>query len=238
MELLVAVTLAVIVIALAILLYWRASQSTVLRRLGRIVGAHVESMGAPAREEERGLNSLRPGDAISFWDGADCTVETILNCEERVGERVTSWRWVFLSGGRLLEVAPDGNTMFEGPEVLHQGSAGFQRLTAEAEDGGILKTFEARVREGAVAASPVSFRHGRFTYSVRSTGAFRATAVGKTLEQEVWRDIGPKAEDNVYFEMETGAGKQALGVWTTHILLLSGETLKETDITDIFAKQQ
>jgi hypothetical protein len=69
---------------------------------------------------------------------------------------------------------------------------------------------------------------------VESTGTFLATYVGPAPTQEVWRDITPNPADNVYFELRGAADEQALGIWTTHILLLQGRPLAESDIRSLY----
>ena len=34
---------------------------------------------------EATVETLAPGDAVSFWDGEDALVETVIDCEEQVG---------------------------------------------------------------------------------------------------------------------------------------------------------
>jgi hypothetical protein len=188
-----------------------------------------------ARPRAPTVETLRPGDAVSFWDGEDTLVDCVLACEEQVGTRRTRWRWTLLRSGRLLETAPDGNVLYTTSEVLYQGTPLFEQLTAEPAAGGVLKTFEARVRAGTVGANPVFFDYQGRRFQVRSTGTFRATPVGAARPSgEVWRDIADDPTQNVYFELEAADGVQGLGIWTTHILLLVGEPLKAADIRGLF----
>jgi hypothetical protein len=191
---------------------------------------------APAVREPT-VETLRPGDAVSFWDGEDAIVETILECEEQVGARRTRWRWNLLRGGRMLETAPDDNVLYTTSEVFHQGSAPFEQLTGEPSIGGVLKTFEARVRAGTVGTNPVHFEYQGKQFQVRSTGTFGATPLGPPPTAEVWRDLADDPSQNVYFELDGPEGSQGLGIWTTHILLLTGEPLKGTDIRSIYPGQ-
>lgn len=179
--------------------------------------------------------NLGPGDALAFWDGQNCVVDAVLDCTEQVGSRVTRWQWVVLNDNRMLEVAPDGNTVFAMPDILYQGSASFEQLTT---DNGVLKTFEQRVREGVAGSQPVHFRHGQSNYQIKSTGTFTSIFKAETPTQEVLRDIGPNAGDNVYFEMEGSSGSQALGIWTSHIAWYTGQPLKESDIVSIYPKRK
>jgi hypothetical protein len=89
------------------------------------------------------------------------------------------------------------------------------------------------VRAGTIASNPLTLEVGGQTFHMRSTGTFSAGASGKPLG-EVWRDISPSADENVYFEAETQTGEQLLGVWTSHIVLHVGHPLGKTDIDAIY----
>jgi hypothetical protein len=104
----------------------------------------------------------------------------------------------------------------------------------------------------------VFFEYEGSRYRMASTGTFTAKVDGEDIEQEVWRDISQKATDNVYFEMElkgpapksgngssesapeaggvapTAEPQEAIGIWTTHILLAPGSTLKESDLKGLY----
>src|SRR5438067_1470101 len=67
------------------------------------------------------LGALKQGDAISLWDGTDATVRGSYDCREEVNGRTTEWRWVFLSGDRVLELLPHGQVLYAGGGVAHQG---------------------------------------------------------------------------------------------------------------------
>ena len=177
--------------------------------------------------------NLEPGDGVSFWDGHNCLVDTVLDCSEEVGGRTTRWQWVLLNDGRLLEIAPDRRTAYGPAEIVFQGSAPFEQLTGSQ---GTLKAFEQRVREVAAGSQPVHFSYGPGNYQLKSTGAFAANIRGKALVQDVLRDVSLKAGENVYFEMESTTGTLSLGIWTTHIALYFGQVLKESDIVGIFPK--
>ncbi|MCL4534577.1 MAG: hypothetical protein M1370_05385 [Bacteroidetes bacterium] len=215
--------LLVVLIALGALAYYLLK----MRQAGR----PKEDLGPVSKT----VADLEPGDGIAFWDGENCLVDNVLRCSEEVGSRKTGWQWALLSNGRLIEVAPDGNSIYDRPEVLHQGSAAFEELTG---DEGILKTFEQRVREGVSGSQPVYYNHGGTDFRVKSTGTFTANVSGKPLTQEVWRDISSNAGDNVYFEMESDAGQMALGIWTSHIAWHVGQPLKESDIDSIYPMQK
>src|SRR5918911_3095992 len=92
--------------------------------------------------------SLVPGDVVSFADGFDAVVQTVLPCREELNNRVTEWRWNLLDQGRLLETSPEGRVLYTRTALVHQGSAEFETLTCDPDQGGVLKEFEARVRAG------------------------------------------------------------------------------------------
>src|SRR5438552_14284579 len=121
------------------------------RRARRAFGQ--EPTPAPLREPT--LPDLRPGDAVSFWDGQDDVVENVVRCREEMEGRASTWSWVLLSSGQVLEVAPDANALYIDSTVLQQGGESFYSLTAEPEHGGALKVFEARVRDESIAREPV-----------------------------------------------------------------------------------
>jgi hypothetical protein len=235
-DLLVVILILVAVGVVGYMMFGRARSSPLGQRAESYIRSEREQpLGPPPRELT--VETLRPGDAVSFWDGEDAVVDCVLECEEQLGARRTQWRWNLLRGGRMLEAAPDGNVLYPSSEVFYQGSAPFEQLTGEAASGGVLKTFEARVRAGTVGANPIFFEYQGRTFQVRSTGTFRATPLGPPPKSEVWRDIADDPSQNVYFEMDAPDGTQALGIWTTHILLLVGEPLKTTDIRNLYAGQ-
>jgi hypothetical protein len=193
------------------------------------------------------LESLEPGDVVSLWEGGDAVVQAVLECREEVNGRETTWRWNLLDEARMLSVAPEGNVLYTRTLVFHQASEAFETLTCEPEQGGVLKAFEARVREGSAARNPVLFEHDGKPYRVVSTGVFDARPVGVPSHTpgaysraEVWRDINPSNPgDNVYFELEPtdaapGDDTEVLGVWTSHIALLFGKPLTGADIQSIY----
>ncbi|MDO8690780.1 MAG: hypothetical protein Q7R39_12350 [Dehalococcoidia bacterium] len=214
-----AVLVIIVIIAVGAYFLWRSRASA---------GLKGGEEAAP-----KTVANLEPGDGVSFWDGQNCLVDTVLDCSEEVGGRATGWQWVLLNDGRLLEIAPDRRSVCGPAEIVFQGSAPFEQLTGTQ---GTLKAFEQRVREGAAGSQPVHFRHGRANYLLKSTGTFAASIRGKAPAQDVLRDISLKAGDNVYFEMESTAGAVSLGIWTTHIALYFGQLLKESDIVGIFPK--
>ncbi len=200
------------------------------RRARRAFGQ--DRAAAPLREPT--LQDLRPGDAISFWDGQDDVAENVVQCREEIAGRPSTWSWVLLSSGQVLEVAPDANALYTDSTVLQQGGESFYSLTAESEHGGALKLFEARVRDESIAREPVQVTILSKQWTLESTGTFRATYLGPPPNQEVWRDISENPADNVYFELRGENEDMALGIWTTHILLLQGRPVTDSDIRSLY----
>jgi hypothetical protein len=181
------------------------------------------------------LETVRPGDAIAFWDGADCMVRGVYEAHEELNGRRTAWRWVFCTPDRVVEVAPQRTVCYDMWAVTHQGEQYYDYLVGP---GGALKRFEGNVREG-IAHLPVEVPIDDVTYKIRATGTFAATLTGLLLDRtEVWPDVAPRAADNVYARLERmdGAdpGDVGLIVWTTHIMLLRGRVLDRSAITGIF----
>jgi hypothetical protein len=194
------------------------------------------------------LEALLPGDVVSFWDGGDNVVQAVLECSEELNGRQTVWRWNLLDEDRILEVTPEATTLYERSVVLHQDSAEFETLTTSPEQGGVLKAFEARVREGIAARNPTLFEFESRAYRVVSTSVFDAKAIGQTgyPNRPVWRDINPTDPgENVYFELEPTeetpndtTDSEVLGIWTSHILLLFGRPLRAGDIQAIYPRAE
>jgi hypothetical protein len=197
-------------------------------RIGRIVDTRAPG---PAPRQPT-LDTLRPRDAVSFWDSDDEVVESVVECQEEIGGRTSRWRWVILNGGRTIEVAPDENALYEHSTVYYPEP--FYALTADPAEGGALKTFEARVRQQAIAQQPVTVTLDGTTWTVESTGTFLATFLGDPPKSEVWRDISSNPSDNVYFELRGLEDAMALGIWTTHVLVLRGRRLEGSDIQNIY----
>jgi hypothetical protein len=229
--------IVIAVVAVIVVVAWRVFSAPGSGEMGRRAGRLLDRdrPAPPARQVT--VDTLRPGDAVSFWDGDDEVVESVVECREELGGRTTTWRWVILSGGRVLETAPDENMLYTTETVHRQGTLPFDRLTTEPSDGGALKTFEARVRDGTVARDPVTVELEGTSWTVESTGTFAASFLGPPPRREVWRDISSTPADNVYFELHGSAGETALGIWTTHILLLEGRVLEDTDIQDLYPGQ-
>jgi hypothetical protein len=176
---------------------------------------------------------LQRGDVIVFWESGDAVVTATLDCWENLGGRQTTWRWLFLSSGAMLETAGGATTIYERSEVIHQGTLAFQRLTGSPEQEGVLQTFETRVRDGTAATDPAVLRMDDRAYRVQSTGTFLATRTGP-LDLDVWRDISTEQGQNVYFRMQSSEGELVLGVWTAHIALLTGRPLLSSEIKGLY----
>ncbi len=195
------------------------------------------------------VNSLLPGDVVSMWDVGDHVVQSVLDCREELNQRVTSWRWNLLDEGHMLEATPEGNTLYTRTVILHQDSAEFETLTSDPDQGGVLKAFEARVRQGIAARNPTLFEYEGRVFRVVSTGIFDAQPVGQASYPNVtvWRDINSSNPgDNVYFELEpTEDGPpgdqsptEVLGIWTSHIALLFGRPMKNADVQSIYPRAE
>ncbi|MDQ6670437.1 MAG: hypothetical protein M3069_06740 [Chloroflexota bacterium] len=215
-------------------------------RLNRAVHQALDPSKPDPQARQPTVETLLPGDVVSFWDGGDNVVQAVLDCSEELNGRVTNWLWNLLDDGKVLEATPEGTVLYERTVVLHQASAEFETLTSDAEQGGVLKAFEARVRQGTAARNPTLFEYDGRVYRVVSTGIFSARPLGQPgfPNAEVWRDINPSNPgDNVYFELEptvdvpaTESGSEVLGVWTTHIGLLFGRPLRPGDIQAIYPR--
>ncbi len=232
MEALIPLLVLIIVAVGGFMLFTRLRSAPEASRAAKVWRSRRED-AVEVKSREPTVQTVEPGDAIAFGDGDNGLVQSVLEGREQVGPRTTHWRWSFLDDGKLLEAAPDGNVLYDRSEVAYQGGETFQRLVAEAEQGGVLKSFEHRVRSGTVASDPLTFEHTGLTFQLRSTGTFTAQARGKPLG-EVWLDISPQAGDNIYFAAEAPSGEQLLGVWTSHIVLLVGRPLGITDIDAIY----
>lgn len=188
---------------------------------------HDAGNSTPPRETTP--TTLRPGDAIMAWNGDDRLVQTVLECEEQLNGRATDWRWILLDGETLLEVATGRTVYYHQTEVINQGTVEFPRLVGDQD--GLLRVFEARVRDGSIAMNPVTFEHGGAAYQINSTGTFAVVrSDGAAITSEVWRDITPNEGDNVYTKLTGPQGSKALAVWTTHIAFLTGQEVGPADL--------
>ena len=176
---------------------------------------------------------LRRGDVIVFWEAGDAVVTATLDCWENLSGRQTTWRWLHLSSGAILETLGSDTYIYESTEIIQQGTVAFQRLIGSAAEEGVLQTFEARVRNGTVATDPVSFRMGDAAFRVKSTGTFLCAREGP-LTADVWRDISDEQGQNVYFRMQSTEGAEVLGIRTSHIALLTGRRLPPTEIKGLY----
>jgi hypothetical protein len=219
-------------------------------RLNRAFQQAIDPDKVPPQLRQPTLESLAPGDVVSFWEHGDAVVQGVLECREELNRRETRWRWNVLDEGRMLEVAPDGSVLYDRTVVIHQSSAEFETLTSDPEHGGVLKAFESRVRQGTAARQPTLFEFEGKVFRIVSTGIFDARPAGSPTNRptlayppvEVWRDINPtNAGDNVYFSLEPTeevaefeSGSEVLGIWTTHIALLFGRPLRPSDVQTIY----
>ncbi|MCA1647679.1 MAG: hypothetical protein LC797_20190 [Chloroflexi bacterium] len=218
-------------------------------RLNRALQQAIDPNKPAPQPRQATVDSLLPGDVVSLWDAGDHVVEAVLECREQLNARETSWRWNLLDENHMLEATPEGNTLYDRTVILHQDSAEFETLTSDPEQGGVLKAFEARVRQGNAARNPTLFEYDGRVFRVVSTGIFDAQPVGVAAypNATVWRDINPtNPGDNVYFELEPTiepapgevSATEVLGIWTSHIALLFGRPLKPADIQTIYPRAE
>ncbi len=218
-------------------------------RLNRALQQALDPNKPTPQGRQPTVDSLLPGDVVSLWDAGDHVVEAVLDCREELNRRETSWRWNLLDEGHLLEATPEGNTLYERTVILHQDSPEFETLTSDPQQGGVLKAFEARVRQGIAARNPTLFEFDGRVFRVVSTGIFDAQPVGHAgyPKAPVWRDINPSSPgENVYFELEPTVESppgddrpsEVLGIWTSHIALLFGRPLKAADVQTIYPRAE
>jgi hypothetical protein len=204
-----------------------------LDRFGRILRQRQQQPVTPPPATTP--QTLKPGDALILEDGRDFLVQAALDCRETLQDRITTWRWLLLDDGSLLEVLPHVMSLYAPPQILHQGTPAFALLTGQGDQDGLLRVFEARVRGATIAAMPVTFEHDGVSYQVSSTGTFSATWNGMT-DAEVWADISQNAADNVYFKLISPDARQALGIWTSHIAFFTGASLAHADIKGMYGR--
>src|SRR6476646_3738305 len=99
--------IVVLVIVVAYRVFSAPGSGDMVRRARRV--ARAEPTGPTARQPT--ITTLQPGDAISFWDGDDRVVDSVIECREEIGARTSRWRWATLSGEWVLETAPDENAL-------------------------------------------------------------------------------------------------------------------------------
>jgi hypothetical protein len=207
-----------------------------LDRFGRIIHQHTDQpvTPPPATTPE----TLGPGDALILEDGRDFLVQSAIDCQEELEGRTTTWRWLLLDDGSLLEVLRHVTNLYGRAEILYQGTPPYALLTGQGDQDGLLRVFEARVRAGTIAGMPVSYEHAGNSFQVRSTGTFAASFNGMT-DAEVWADVSQNAPDNVYVKMESAGGPAealALAIWTSHIALYQGAPLAHADIKGMYSR--
>lgn len=203
-----------------------------LDRFGRIMRQRHEQPGTPQPTTPQ---TLMPGDAMILQDGRDFLVRVALDCEEQLEDHTARWRWILLDDGSLLEVRRQAMDLYGPPDLLYQGTPSFIQLTGGSTQHGLLKVYEARVREGTAATLPVLYEHADLQYRIHETGTFRATWNGMT-DAEVWSDVSQNAGDNVYFRLKAVDGREGLGIWTSHIALFSGAPLTRVDIKGLYSR--
>ena len=179
--------------------------------------------------QETTAQTLRPGDALMLWNGDDRIVQTALALAEHLNNLETDWRWLLLDGDTVLEVLNGGETVYyDRWEIVRQGSADFVRLVGDQD--GLLRVFEARVRDGSSALNPTVFDYDSDQWRLDSTGTFVVRNADGGALGEVWRDVTPNEGDNVYAKFTGSGGEKALAVWTTHIGFLRGREVGPSDL--------
>ena len=179
------------------------------------------------------LEAAEPGDAVDIWLESTYLVRTVFVCRERMGDRVTEWRWMFLDDGSLIEASSDGFFRYREHQVLRQGSALYEELVAQ---DGVLVRFEERVRQGISARRPVHVTIDGIEYRVASTGTAEMERRGDEPDILPWSSINRDPASNVYFGLVDTADEEhmALGLWTAHICISTGRPLEETQISGVF----
>ena len=179
--------------------------------------------------QETTPQTLRPGDAIMLWNGDDRIVQTALEVAEHLNNRETDWRWLLCDGDTLLEVLGGGETAYyDRWTIVRQGSVEFVRLVGDND--GLLRVFEARVRDGTSALNPTVFDFDGGQWQITATGTFAVRNADGAALPEVWRDITPNEGDNVYAKFTGAGGEKAFAVWTTHIGFLRGRDVGPSDL--------
>jgi len=129
----------------------------------------IEPQAAPALDPSKPLGQAREpdrrnpaaGDVVSFWDGGDSIVQARAGVGQRGLERPPDQ-----SGAGIYST--ETACSMSHPKVRHYSSARsfspgfraeFETLTTSPENGGALKAFEARVREGIAARNPTLFEY-------------------------------------------------------------------------------
>lgn len=183
-----------------------------------------------------GLGDLLPGDSVELWGSGALVVKTALICREVVEDETTSWRWLFLDDGSLLEASPDGYFWYQRHQVVKQGTGLYEELVAQ--DGALVR-FEERVREAASGRRPVHVTIDGTEYRVASTGTVSVQRLGEDCRLLPWQTFSNDPDDNVYFGLVQTADEAqvGLGLWTQHVCLSFGRELTETDVTAVYRQQ-
>src|SRR3954447_7843502 len=133
-------------------------------RINRALQQHLDPGRTAPQLRQPTVENLLPGDVVSLWDAGDHVVQAALECHEELNGRETMWRWNIFDEGWVLEITPEANTLYERTAILRQSSAEFETLTADPEQGGVLKAFEARVWQGTAARNPTLFEYDGSVY--------------------------------------------------------------------------
>ena len=110
--------------------------------------------------------------------------------------------------------------------------AGFYRMYQPRRYGGLEADSQLQVDIGAETGQGCG--SSTWVLTILASHAWVTGMMDERVQDEVWRDISTNPADNVYFELRTEAGEVALGLWTTHILVLAGRPLDETDIQNLY----
>jgi hypothetical protein len=227
------IILLILLVGIAVAAYYFWGQRGKHRADPRSSSGQPGSASPAGPEPDLDLNTIRPGDIVALWNGKESLVDRVIECRETLPARVTHWKWVFLEQGQVLALTPNGNSLYTDTRVLFQGSEPYERLTGEVEQGGVLKSFEARVRDGSVGRNPVLFDYDGQSYQLLGSGTF-GVADQPVPDLDVWRDVSVDEHDNVYFRFTGPEGVQALGLWTSHIALLIGKSLAPADVREVY----
>ena len=186
---------------------------------------------------EEDWQRLEPGDAVIFWVKGSRIVQCIYDCSEVMGGQTTSWRWVFLDDGTLLEHSLDGDWHYTDHQIVNQGSALYEELLAE--DGALLR-FEERVRAQSSGRQPVYVMLREKRYRITSTGTMAVRRKGSPPSLQPWQAFASNPKDNVYFGLINPDDENdgVLGIWTGHVCLSYGQALEPSDIEGVYRKNR
>lgn len=189
--------------------------------------------GGDPTDHRSQLATLLPGDAVELWEAGTLVVKTVYACRETVDGETTTWSWLFLDDGSLLEASPDGYFWYRQHQVLKQGTSVYEELVAQ--DGALVR-FEEHVRAGAAGRRPVQVTLNGTPYRITSTGTVSAQRLGEPPALFPWQSFSSNPDDNVYFGLVEIADESnvALGLWTQHVCLSFGRELSETDLLNVY----